>query len=394
MPRSAGQPNPEARNPSGAGDRLRRGECDRETLRSVPSWGLSVLLHALVLLILAAHDPVVAPGPPGGDVRRRDRCTPSSARSPHSSMRTRPGDPFTLTELARSAVDRRWTADPQLKLVGQPRDPLDDPVCAGPGRPDAPAGREECDDPRGPHSPSSAMNVTAPFSGRQGDDPGKLVRREGGTAIPRRRWRTASTGSSATSAADGSWSLNYHEQCQATRLPRAARDGVGHRRDGPGPAAAPGGRLHPHREEPLSGRTSARGSTGWSITSRPTATCSSAAPGMAYLYSHAIATMALCEAYGLSRRPPPASARRKRAIEFIVDVAGPGHRRLAVLPRPGRGHLGLRLADVRAPQRPAGAGIAIPANVLKGCQRYLDLAGDRRARSPTPISPAGRPRPS
>ena len=33
--------------------RLRQGEVDPTTLRSVPSWGVSFLLHALLLLILA-----------------------------------------------------------------------------------------------------------------------------------------------------------------------------------------------------------------------------------------------------------------------------------------------------------------------------------------------------
>ncbi len=33
--------------------RLGHGEYDRSTLRSVPSWGVSFLLHALLLLILA-----------------------------------------------------------------------------------------------------------------------------------------------------------------------------------------------------------------------------------------------------------------------------------------------------------------------------------------------------
>ena len=45
-------------------------------------------------------------------------------------------------------------------------------------------------------------------------------------------------------------------------------------------------------------------------------------PGMAYLYSHAIATMALCEAYGLSRDPSLEPAAR-RAIEFICNAQDP-----------------------------------------------------------------------
>ena len=45
-------------------------------------------------------------------------------------------------------------------------------------------------------------------------------------------------------------------------------------------------------------------------------------PGMAFMYSHAIATMALCEAYGLSQDPrlkQPA----QRAIQFIINSQDP-----------------------------------------------------------------------
>ena len=74
-------------------------------------------------------------------------------------------------------------------------------------------------------------------------------------------------------------------------------------------------------------------------------------PGMAYLYSHAIGTMALCEAYGLSADPslkqPPT-----RAIEFIVDSQDPARRRLAVFPGTVRRYIGLRLEDLRPPERP------------------------------------------
>ena len=45
-----------------------------------------------------------------------------------------------------------------------------------------------------------AEDITAPFAGRGGASKAKLLRREGGRSIPRRRSRTGSTGSSATSA--------------------------------------------------------------------------------------------------------------------------------------------------------------------------------------------------
>src|SRR5262249_30582635 len=53
-------------------DRLWRGECDPETLRSVPSWGMSVILHALMILILA----IIIGGHTGQMVRRRRLLAP------------------------------------------------------------------------------------------------------------------------------------------------------------------------------------------------------------------------------------------------------------------------------------------------------------------------------
>ena len=45
------------------------------------------------------------------------------------------------------------------------------------------------------------------------------------------------------------------------------------------------------------------------------------APGISYMYSHAIATMALCEAYGLSRDPVSRAA--QKALAFIIEAQNP-----------------------------------------------------------------------
>ncbi len=108
-------------------------------------------------------------------------------------------------------------------------------------------------------------------------------------------------------------------------------------------------------------------------------------PGMAYMYSHAIGTMALCEAYGLSQDPrlkKPAHM----AIQFIVegqDAATGGWRYF-----PGQaGDTSVFGWMIFALRSGRGAGIPIPRTTLKGCTQYLDLA----AADPSGITYAYQP---
>lgn len=99
--------------------RFRRGECDRETLRSVPSWGVSVLLHALLLLLLALAIHIHRNGGKehqiqGGivDTQLGDLTSLVAAN--------RAGDPFTTNDSPDPPSMGLESADPQLKLVAQP----------------------------------------------------------------------------------------------------------------------------------------------------------------------------------------------------------------------------------------------------------------------------------
>jgi hypothetical protein len=93
---------------------------------------------------------------------------------------------------------------------------------------------------------------------------------------------------------------------------------------------------------------------------------------LSHMYSHAIATMALCEAYGLSNAPNlrrPAQA----AIDFIVlaqnQVTG-GWRY-----EPGQAGdtsvFGWQMFALRSARL---AGLKVPRNVAPGCRAYLDAA--------------------
>jgi hypothetical protein len=61
------------------------------------------------------------------------------------------------------------------------------------------------------------------------------------------------------------------------------------------------------------------------------------------LYAQGIATLALCEAYALTRRSARSRRRAARRSRFIVNAQDKKRRRLAVLSRSGRRHDGHRL---------------------------------------------------
>ena len=193
--------------------------------------------------------------------------------------------------------------------------------------------------------------------------------------------------------ADGSWSLNYHEQCQGAVCSLPSRDGVGHGRHGPGRSCRSWAPAISTRSRAGIRMPSDAGSTGWSSTSRTTATSSSARRGWPACTATPSATMALCEAYGLSQDPrlkQPAT----RAIRFIIDSQDPVDRRLALFPGHVGRYLGLRLADVRPPQCPRRRHPDPPRHP-EGMLAIPRPGGDRQPARPTAINPAdGGPTPS
>ncbi len=130
----------------------------------------------------------------------------------------RAGDPFTLTDSPDPPSLGVGPEDPALKLVGQPEIASLShyaPVLAGP---------TPIADIRG-HSavpvrpPGLSVTISAPFSGRQGLTRAKLVQREGGTARSEKSVEDGIDWLVRHQRPDGSWSLNYLEQCQAGGSP-------------------------------------------------------------------------------------------------------------------------------------------------------------------------------
>jgi hypothetical protein len=90
------------------------------------------------------------------------------------------------------------------------------------------------------------------------------------------------------------------------------------------------------------------------------------------MYSHAIAAMVLCEAYGISGDPElrkPAQA----ALNFIVSAQNSDDGGWRYFPaQPGDTSVfGWQMFALRSARL---AGLSVPRNVTKGCRVYLDLA--------------------
>ena len=90
------------------------------------------------------------------------------------------------------------------------------------------------------------------------------------------------------------------------------------------------------------------------------------------MYTHAIATMALCEAYGLSKDPKLRTA-AQRGLNYIgkVQSLSDGGWRYYEGQPGDTSVFGWQIFALRSGRL---AGLVTPKNVVKGCHRYLNLA--------------------
>ncbi|HZW34089.1 MAG TPA: prenyltransferase/squalene oxidase repeat-containing protein [Isosphaeraceae bacterium] len=365
---------------------LRHGEYDAATLRSVPSWGLSVLLHLLLLLILAL---MVRFG--RGSAQSEPTIQAAVVDTQLGEITSlvdaqRSGDPFTKADSLDPPSLGLDPADSPLKLVGQPEvSSLQHyaPDFAGP----APLTDIQGASMAAIRLPELAATVMAPFSGRQGLTRARLVQREGGTARSEKSVEDGLAWIVRHQREDGSWSLNFHSQCKGVGCtPQRAMESD---TAATGLALLPllgAGYIHTVKSRH---QDAVRRGLFWLVNhQQPDGNLFIGPSGMAFMYSHAIGTMALCEAYGLSQDPrlkKPA----QRAIQFIINAQNPvtGGWRYS----PGQeGDTSVFGWEIFALRSGHIAGIKIPRGVLKGCSRYLDSAAADSHRTTYSYQP-GRP---
>ncbi len=349
---------------------------DSPWLRTIPSWGSSVLLHAVALVLMA----IVLFSRSGRDEARAIEGVFSTQLAEDlTSLKDadHAGDPFTTLQSTEPPSLTVEPAEPDLKVVSQPALPSlarFAPELAGPELPHNPSPSKGTT--RGPQLHSEEM--IAPFSGRQGMTRARLVRREGGTVHSEKAVEDGIDWLIRHQRGDGGWSLNYQGQCRDSACP--------HETSLESDTAATGlsllpllGAGHVH-SAPGRYRDSVQKGLDWLLErQRPTGDLFVGGGSNTHMYSHAIATMAICEAYGISRDSKlhePA----QRAINFIVrsQHVRDGGWRYEAGQAGDTSVFGWQMFALRSARL---AGLSVSKNALKGCRVYLDLAATDRHRT-------------
>jgi Squalene-hopene cyclase C-terminal domain/Prenyltransferase and squalene oxidase repeat len=337
-----------------------------DTLRTVPSWGLSVLLHAFMLLLLA-----ILIRTTGGLTPERSFVgeigIPEIADLTSLVEADRSGDPFTNLDSPNPPSLGLEPADPLMQLSAQPK--IANLVEYAPDL----AGPEPLKnlglDVKGTVAlPGLGDQITAPFSGRQGLGRSQLVRREGGTVHSEKAVEEGLSWIVRHQKPDGSWVLDVNEVCQSCPPHR----GIDSQTGATGLALLPllgAGYIHTVKSRH---QDSVRRGLEWLCAhQQESGDLHVGGTGISYLYSHAIATMALCEAYGLSRDPKLEEPAR-RAIAFIVASQDPDTGGWRYVPGQAgdTSVFGWHIFALRSGHM---AGLTIPRSTLRGCNDFLNL---------------------
>jgi len=337
----------------------------------LPFWGTSLLIHALILVLVATflyttsrpsertelESSIIAYGDggpealepldPAGDSMADPTTTPSLAALPTPSLDLNPTP--SLADLPKSDPEPEAFAPPSIPNLG--------------GRASA-------------------------FSGR-GANRAELVRREGGTSESERAVDQGLHWLSRHQRKDGSWRLDVHQECRqpdgcpggggggsetaATGFALLSFLGAGHTHNKPGPYRELVGRalnwLVEHQQK--------SGALVPNITDSTT------------MYSHGIAAMALCEAYGITRDSRLRGPARL-AIDFITHSQNKQDGGWRYTPNQ-RGDTSVFVWQMLALRSASLAGIEVSKNVIRGCQLYIDRASADKDQTTYAYVPGGGP---
>ncbi len=352
----------------------------------LPSWGTSLLVHAVFLVILATVAYVS-----GEDREPRvdfDSAIVRLADEDFTSLSpaNQSGDPFT---------DRQSDQQPSLSVEPSDRGTSQPKLAAGikfGPMPSSPA-RVSATRPDGVGDLMQSVrmhteDMTAPFSGRQGMSKAQLIRREGGTTASEKAVQEGLNWLMRHQRDDGGWSLDVRNECRGQPVcpedVHAVSDTAA-----TGLALLPflgAGHIH---NKPSRYQDQVHRGLDW-LVSHQQKTGELYLGGLfnAQMYSHAIATMALCEAYGISK-DPRLKVPAQLGIDFIVQSQNKydGGWRYTPGMEGDTSVFGWQMFALRSARL---SGLNVPKNVLRGCAHYLDEAGADKHRTTYSYLP-GRP---
>ena len=355
-------------------------------MEEIPSWGASVMLHAVLLLMLGLYlySQRVKDNPDDGGsfAAQLTDSLDSLVDSDHA------GDPFTAIKSDEAPSMSLVPAPDDIKVSNQPEIPALDkfaPDIANIEKPSEakPSTKKTAKKTKKPEFLPTRVgfgaaikngyveDMSAPFSGRQSAAvKAKLLRREGGTVRSEKAVDAGLDWIVRHQKSDGGWSLDTSNQCSGITCPEPTS--MVSDTGATGLALLPlMGAGHLPNGKSLYADNVNRGIK-WLLDHQNTETGDLFTGGnpLSWLYSHAIATMALCEAYGLSgdsNLQQPA----QMAINFIIesqDSLGGGWRYTPGMPG-DTSVFGWQMFALRSAQL---GGLKIPNATMKGCRTFLD----------------------
>lgn len=341
----------------------------------LPSWGTSVLVHAVALLLLALlylTSPAPSPNRAQFDsVVGPTRQDPLGEEVTSIVAADRAGDPWT-----RGGEDfpsfSFLKPDPGLTTSDRPAQPAAvklAPVIAAP-RVSLPRGTRLSDAVQGL---VHVEDLTAPFAGRDPEMRAKLIRREGGSVASEKAVALGLEWLARHQRADGAWTLDCHDQCSDPPCPIDSNRSVFSDTAATGLGLLPMlGAGYIHTKPSRYSDNIKRGLDFLVANQSPEGELYLGGGHNYRFYSHAIATMALCEAYGLSK-DPKLQLPAQRGLHFIAKNQNLDDGGWRYFPgEPGdTSVIGWQMFALRSGKL---AGLDVPRATLQGCRGYLDLA--------------------